>query len=109
MMYVDFNVKEKNYKLRLATRNIVALEKATGCNPLSIFNNSEELPPITTMVTILFHSMQKFNHGISLTDAYDIFDEYLEEHSATDFISVILDIYKVSGIIREDKEVEEKN
>ena len=108
-MYVDFNVKEKNYKLRLATRNIVALEKAIGCNPLSIFNNAEELPPITTMVTILFHSMQKFNHGISLNDAYDIFDEYLEDHGATDFISVILDIYKVSGIIREDKEVEEKN
>jgi hypothetical protein len=110
-MYVDFNVKEKNYKLRLATRNIVALEKAIGCNPLSIFNNGEELPSITTMVTILFHSMQKFNHGISLTDAYDIFDEYLENHSATDFISVILDIYKVSGIIREEKDAEtdEKN
>ena len=111
MMYIDFEVKEKNYKLRLGTRNIVALEKAIGCNPLSIFKENNELPSITTMVTILFHSMQKFNHGISLTDAYDIFDEYLEENSATDFISVILDIYKVSGIIREDKDVEtdEKN
>lgn len=110
-MYYDFIVKDKTYKLRLATRNIVALEKAIGCNPLAIFKGDEELPSITTMVTILFHSLQQLNHGIGLNEAYNIFDEYLEEHSATDFISVILDIYKVSGIIREenDVEVEEKN
>ena len=28
MMYIDFNAGGKDYKLRLATRNIVALEKA---------------------------------------------------------------------------------
>ena len=110
-MYIDFNVKDKNYKLRLATRNIIALEKAIGCNPLGIFKSETELPEISTMVTILFHSLQKFQHGISFNDAENIFDEYLEDHSATDFIYVILDIYKVSGIIRENKDVEtnEKN
>ena len=30
MMYVDFNAGGKDYKLRLATRNVVALEKAIG-------------------------------------------------------------------------------
>lgn len=114
-MYTEFTVKEKTYKLRLATRNIVALEKAIGCNPLAIFGNGEELPSVTTMVNILFHSMQKYNHGIGLNDAYDIFDEYLEDHSVADFISVILEIYKVSGIMRESKsednteEIDEKN
>lgn len=115
MMYTEFTVKEKTYKLRLATRNIVALEKAIGCNPLGIFGNGEELPSVTTMVNILFHSMQKYNHGIGLNDAFDIFDEYLEDHSVTEFISVILEIYKVSGIMRESKsednteEINEKN
>ena len=112
MMYVDFNAGGKDYKLRLATRNIVALEKAIGCNPLSIFGNGEELPSITTMVMILWQSLQKFHHNIGLNEAYDIFDEYLEENTAIDFIPVILDIYKVSGIIKNDnnKEVEsEKN
>lgn len=112
MMYVDFNVGGKDYKLRLATRNIVALEKAIGCNPLSIFGNGEELPPITTMVMILWQSLQKYHHNIDLNEAYDIFDEYLEEKTMTDFITVILNIYKVSGLIRNDnnKEVEsEKN
>lgn len=112
MMYVDFNAGGKDYKLRLATRNIVALEKAIGCNPLSIFGNGEELPSITTMVMILWQSLQKFHHNIGLNEAYDIFDEFLEEKTAIDFIPVILDIYKVSGIIQNDnnKEVEsEKN
>ena len=110
MMYVDFNAGGKDYKLRLATRNIVALEKAIGCNPLSIFGNGNEIPSITTMVNVLWFSLQKFHHGITLTDAYDIFDEYLEEHGMTDFISVIVDIYKVSGLIKDDskEEIEEE-
>ena len=46
---------------------------------------------------------------VNLNDAYDIFDAYLEDgNSATDFIPVILDIYRVSGLIRSDsEEVEE--
>ena len=110
MMYVDFNAGGKDYKLRLATRNIVALEKAIGCNPLSIFGNGNEIPSITTMVNVLWFSLQKYHHGITLTDAYDIFDEYLEEHGMTDFISVIVDIYKVSGLIKDDskEEIEEE-
>lgn len=111
MLYVDFKAGDKDYKLRLATRNIVALEKAIGCNPLSIFGSGEEIPPVTTMVTILWQSLQKFHHGISLDDAYGIFDDYLEEKSMTDFLSVIIDIYKVSGLMRSDSDnnTEEEN
>lgn len=101
MVYVDFTAGNKDYKLRLNTRNTVALEKALGCNPLAIFGNGEEIPTITTMVNILYFSLQQLNHGISLDEAYNIFDSYLDDgNSATDFITVILDIYKVSGIIK---------
>ena len=109
-MYLDFNVGEKTYKLRLTTRNIVALEKVIKCNPLAIFGNEGEIPEISTMIAILWQSMQKFQHGITLDATYDIFDEYLEENSMTDFISVILEIYKVSGIIKDGNTGEnEKN
>lgn len=102
MLYVDFKAGSNDYKLRLATRNIVALEKAIGGNPLSIFGNGEEIPSVTTMVNILFHSLQQYQHGIGLDEAYTIFDKYLEENSMTDFITVILEIYKVSGIMKND-------
>ena len=111
MLYVDFTAADKDYRLRLNTRNIVALEKQLNCNPLAIFGDGDRLPTITEMVAILQHSFQSLNHGISFNDAYDIFDAYLADgHIATEFIPVIMEIYKVSGIISSDvNEVDEKN
>lgn len=109
MMYYEFSVGEKTYKLRLTTRAIVALEKQIGCNPLAIFGDGEEIPTITTMVSVLHASMQAYEHGINMNDAFDIFDKWLADgHSMTDFLSVLLELYKVSGLIGNGK-TEEKN
>lgn len=103
MMYIDFQAGNKEYKLRLNTRAIVALEKTLGCNPLAIFGTGDTIPTITTMVGILHAALQQFHHGITLNDAYDIFDSYLADgHAMTDFIPVILDIYRESGLIRDE-------
>lgn len=111
MNYIDFSAGNKDYKLRLNTRNTVMLEKQLNCNPLSIFGDGDTIPTVTIMVAILNASLQQYNHGISLNDSYDIFDAWLADgNSTTDFIPVILDIYKASGIIPKDKEEElEKN
>lgn len=116
MNYIDFEVGNKTYKLRLNTRNIVLLEKQLGCNPLNIFGVGKEvgetIPSITEMVAVLHASLQQYNHGITINDAYDIFDDYLADgHSSTDFIMVIMDIYRASGIIPKEvkKEDEVKN
>ena len=109
-MYVDFSAGGKEYKLRLNTRNIVSLEKALGMNPLAIFGNGETMPTITTLVTILHASLQQYQHNITLDDAYDIFDNYLADgNTMTDFISVVLDLYRVSGLIRKTENGEGKN
>lgn len=110
MMYFDFEAGNKAYKLRLNTRNIVALEKQLGCNPLSIFGDGSTLPTVSAMVTILFHSLQSFHHGLGVNEAYDIFDAYINDgHAVTDFVPIILDIYKTSGIIADKKDNTEKN
>ena len=58
MVYVDFRAGNKDYKLRLNTRNTVALEKALGCNPLAIFGNGDELYfEFATKVMRIFLSM----------------------------------------------------
>lgn len=107
MMYVDFHAGNKDYKLRLSTRNTVQLEKQLGCNPLAIFGKGDTIPTVTTMVNVLYASLLQYNHGITLNDAYDIFDDYLADgNAATDFINVLLEVYKVSGLIKiEDSEV----
>ena len=109
MNYINFEVGNETYKLRLNTRNIVLLEKQLGRNPLNIFleNGKERIPTITEMVSVLHASLQQYNHGITVNDAYDIFDNYLDEgKSTTDFISVILEIYRASGIVPKENEGE---
>lgn len=109
MMYFEFNAGNKTYKLRLNTRNIVALEKQLQCNPLAVFGAGERIPTVTEMVNILHCSLQQYEHGITLNDAYDIFDNFLADgNSPTDFIKTIVEIYKVSGIIKES-DTSEKN
>lgn len=105
MLYFDFTAGNKDYKLRLNTRNVVALEKMLGCSPLAIFGDGETLPTTTAMVSILFCSLQQYQHNITLDTAYDIFDAYLEDGNAlTDFLSVIIGVYRVSGLIKESTE-----
>ena len=109
MNYVEFSAGNKDYKLRLNTRGVVALEKQLGCNPLAIFGNGETIPTVTVMVAILHASLQQYNHGISSNDAYDIFDAWLEDgHSTVDFVNIILEIYKASGIVPNELETKEE-
>lgn len=107
-MYLDFEAGTKAYKLRLNTRNIVALEKQLGGNPLSIFGDGSKLPTVGELVAVLWAGLQQYQHGVTMNDAYDIFDAYLEDgHILTDFFEVVINLYKISGII--DTEKSEKN
>ena len=111
MMYVDFEAGNKAYKLRLNTRSIVSLEKQLGTNPLAIFGDGSTLPTVENMVYVLYAALQPLNHGITLNDAFDIFDAYLDDgNSIVEFATLLLEIYKVSGIIKPEAEVKaEKN
>jgi hypothetical protein len=105
MLYVDFAAGGKEYKLRLNTRNTIQLEKQLGCNPLAIFGNGDTIPTITTLVSILHSALQEYQHNIGLQDAYNIFDSYLADGNAvTDFLPVVIELYKVSGLIKQDNE-----
>ena len=105
MNYVEFHAGDKDYRLKLSTSSTISLEKQLGCNPVAIFGSGDTIPTITTMVRILHASLQSYEHGITLEDAYDIFDKWLEDgHVMTDFISVIIDIYKASGILKDTEE-----
>lgn len=107
MMFVDFTAGNKEYKLRLSIRATVALEKQLGVNPLMIFGDGETIPTITTMVNILHAALQQYNHGISLNDAYGIFEEWLNDgNTVVDFLPIIIEVYKVSGIIKQEEETE---
>lgn len=107
MLYTEFNVGEKEYKLRLNARNVVALERKLGKNPISIFGGIEnnELPKLEEVIPILHLSLQQFQNGISEDDTYTIFDNYVDHGGdLVSLIPVILELYRSSGIIPKEKE-----
>ena len=111
MNTIDFMVGNKTQCLSLTTRSIVQLERQIGCNPLMLFMTSDgetRVPSMTEMVAVLHASLTRFNHGITLNDAYDIMDDYIADgHATTDFIPVMIELFQASGIM--PKETEEKN
>jgi hypothetical protein len=108
-MYFDFEAGNKAYKLRLTTKAVMALESKIGCNPMMIFGaGGNRIPTVTEMIHILHNSLTHFNHGITVNDAMNIFDAWLDEgHTPTDFIAVIVEVYKASGIIPNTQEAED--
>ena len=116
MLYTTFTVKDRDYKLRLNAKSCVDLEKKLGTNPINVFmgmvNDNIKFPTLNVLINILHQSMQALEHGITIDKAYEIYDDFIEEgHSMTDLIPVIIDVFKVSGLLPEDTEEveEEKN
>ena len=113
-MYFDFEAGNSAYKLRLTTKAIMALEAKIGCNPLMVFGTGNRVPTVTEMVHILHNSLTQLHHGITFDGAAKIFEEWLEDgHTTSEFVEIIVGIYKVSGIIPQgedvDEDAEEKN
>ena len=103
MIYTELKVANETYKLRLNTQNLIGLEKELGCNPLGIFGDGTTIPTVEQMVNILYYSALQLNHGFTKANAYEVFDNYLSEGNLiTDFLTVILEIYKSSGLIAQD-------
>ena len=109
MLYTTFTVKDRDYKLSFNFQACVDLEKKLGTNPVNIFmamaGNDIKLPSLSDLITVLHFSLQALEHGISMDKTYEIYDAFIEEgHSMTDLIPVIIDVYKVSGLIPEEVE-----
>lgn len=107
MIYETFQVKDKEYKLRLRARDIVDLERRLGNrSPLDVFmgmqNNS--VPKLGDLILFLHASMQAFHHNIKMENVYDIYDEYVEDGgSYMSLMMVIMDVFKVSGFFTEEQ------
>ena len=104
-------INEKTYTLKLTSRNAVALEQHLGKNPLMLFQENE-MPSLGEMILVFSYSLKKFHKDLTIDDAYDIYDEYIEDgNDYVKFIMLITEIFKSSGFIPKDAEIEleEKN
>lgn len=106
MRYYELNVGEKTYKLRLSLGTICRLERKLGKNPILLFVNkaNSNLPTTEEMLTILTYALEECHNDAK---AVEVFEAWLDDgHIVTEFVSEIIELYKVSGLF---KDANEKN
>ncbi len=111
-MYVEMTVGSHTYKLKLTVRGIVQLEKDLGYNPLQMFMGIDEdvLPKLGDIIRVLHRTMQPFNHGISLDDTYDIYEDFIKDgHTMWDIIPVLINVFIEAGFLPKAEGEEAKN
>jgi hypothetical protein len=104
-MYIEFKAGEEVYKLRLNTKGLIELEKDLGYNPIQLFGVGDvPITPTLEDMMKVFKAALKPYHDIKEDEVYKIFDNWLDDdHIITDFIKVIIDIYKASGLLKTEK------
>lgn len=109
-LYTTFTVGDKEYKARLTTKALIALERKLGRNPINVLaevgQNGDIMPKMEPMLDILHASLQAYEHGISIDDVYDLYDAWLEDgKTSVDFITLIVKICQDSGLIPNEEEI----
>ncbi|MCG7406783.1 DUF6096 family protein [Paenibacillus sp. ACRRX] len=109
MLYTTLKAGNQEYKLRLTAKASVDIERKLGKSVLGVFGdgNLEDMPTMETLVLVLHGSLQAYEHGISLDDAYAIYDKYIEsDGSYAGMLTELVEVLKVSGFFKEAKGME---
>lgn len=105
MNYKSILVQGRELKLKIDTRNSIALEKRLGTNPLNVLMKAQngEIPSFEALLCIFHAALQKYQHGISMEKVFEIYDAYVDEgHDMTEFMEIIMGVLSVSGYMRMD-------
>ena len=115
-MFTELRIGDEAYKLRLTTKNSIALEKALGYNPISMLMDIDNgvMPKLGDVLIVLQSMLQPYHHGMTMDKVYDLFDVYVDDgKSMFDLIPVFIEVFQQSGYIStekaEDEETDGKN
>jgi hypothetical protein len=113
MQYVELNVGEKQYKLRLGAQQTVEVEKKLGESVLTVMmkmGDGKSLMELEKLLVILHGALQKYEHGITITNVYDIYDDFVDQGgSFMDLVEKLIDLLTVSGFFGKAQVEEMKN
>lgn len=116
MLYITETIAGKDYKLRLGAQNCVDVEKKLGKSVLDVLlamaPNEEggsvkgiAAARINEICIILQGAMQRYQHGITLENVFDLYDEHIDQGGTyEDFIKYINDVLEVSGFLSKTAE-----
>ncbi len=123
-MYKILTVGEKEYKLKLTTSSTILIEDKLGGNILDpimemsatapVDNkgninmkkmNKMPLPSLKYLVTVLWGSLQKYQHGMTFDKVCDLVDEYIENgKSQMDLFSEVMELLTEGGVLGNPEE-----
>ena len=94
-----WGVNGEEYKLKLKTSSIIALEEKFKTSLMSLLEVNGNITPLNIMLQITHYAMKDYNHSIKLNDVYVLFDKYCEEGGSQlgFYQDVFMGIYQVSG------------
>lgn len=112
MLFSVLKVKDKEYKLRLPMKGLINLEKRLGFNPINVLNtnSSDGLPSFEGMMVVIQEALQAYQHGSTLDDAYNLYDEYIENGGTfQDFVLEFMKIFTTCGLMSEKQIAQAEN
>lgn len=91
-----WNVGGKDYRLKLRASNIEKLETKYKCN---IMHLVDDMPALSTMLTIIQAAMLEWEHGIKYEKVQELYDKYTEEggNQIDLYKNVVIPTLAVSG------------
>ena len=113
--YTTWKIGEVEHKLRLTTRQAVAVEEKLGVNLLKVFMPRQDedfpLPPLKVMLVVIHGALQKFEHGVTLDDVYDMHDDYVDAggDQTSLLMDVIIPLFENSGFMPKQKETTDEH
>lgn len=101
MKHHVIEIAGQELKCRLNTQNIINLEKKFGGKSVLRILMDEQIPGLDMVLSTLHASLQALEHGFSMQDVYELYDDYVEEGKTyTDLIPELLNVLEVSGFFK---------
>lgn len=125
-LYHELQVGTNIYKLRISARACAELERKLGGSVLRLVmrqaiaaqqaeTDEDAMAVVNAMISpeeyalIVHAALQKFEHGKTLDDAFDLIDDFISEgHTYMELLKEIMEILNVSGIMPKQVKQEEQ-
>lgn len=110
MNFYTLTIGDREFDCRLATKEVVALEKKLGTNPLNVLMSMQDggLPQTGILLEILQAAAKEDKKKLKTEEWYDLYDEFLSEgKSIANLLEAIMEIFQISGLIPEGEEAAE--
>lgn len=98
--FAIWEVKGKEYKLKLSTPRIIELEKKYKTNLMNIMGADKGgMPALAVMLDVAHAAMRDYVHGVKEADMAVLFDKYLDDGGSqlNFYTEIYMNIFAVSG------------